>query len=166
MVCKVRTHRNMKKTGKNILKITFLVDAVIAVGFGLYSWVCPHETFGTIISIPEIQSSAFLSILSSLSVCYILIGLTCLIGFKSTFPINSWIALLMLGRHFLEGVLKIRDIGKDWLIGNPYPDIIIHSGFIIVYMLAIYFTYRWNHPKNNARIPNRQSPLSGQPKIP
>lgn len=134
----------MKRIAKNILRVAFIIDAIISVGFGLYSWLFPHETFGTIISIPEIHSSAFLAILSSLSLFYLLIGLTCLIGVKSTFPIKIWIGLLMLVRHFLEGVLKIGDIGKDWLIGNPYPDLIIHSVFIIVYILAIYYTYKDN----------------------
>jgi hypothetical protein len=134
----------MKKTVKNILRVTFLLDAVIAVGFGLYSWLFPRETFGTIISIPELHSSAFLAILASLSGFYILFGLTCLIGVKSTFPINIWIGVLMLVRHFLEGVLKIGDIGKDWLIGNPYPDLIIHSAFLVLYAVAIFYTHKDN----------------------
>lgn len=132
----------MKGIIKNMLKLTFIFDAIIAVGFGLYSWFFPHETFGTIISIPEVGSSAFLAILSSLSLFYILIGLTCLIGFKAKFPINIWIGLLMIVRHLLEGIMKIFDIGKEWLIGNPYPDIIIHSVFIFVYILGIYFIYK------------------------
>ena len=131
----------MNRIAKNILKVTFAIDAVIAVGFGLYSWFSPYETFGTIISIPEIHSSAFLGILSGLSLFYILIGLTSLIGIKSTFPINIWIGLLMMVRHSLEGIMKVFDIGKEWLIGNPYPDIFIHSVFIFLYILAIYFTY-------------------------
>lgn len=138
----------MNKVAKNILRVAFITDAIIAIGFGLYSWIFPLETFGTIISIPEIHSSAFLAILSSLSLFYILIGLTCLIGIKSPFPINIWIGLLMLVRHFLEGVLKIGDIGKDWLIGNPYPDLIIHSVFIILYILAIYYAFKDNRIKD------------------
>lgn len=127
---------------KNFLRITFSIDALIAIGFGVYSWLNPYDTFGSIILIPEIHSSAFLSILSSLSLYYILIGLTCLIGIKSTFPVNVWIALLMLTRHVLEGAIKIGDIGQDWLIGNPYPDLVIHSTFITAYACAIYFTWR------------------------
>ena len=132
----------MNRIAKNILRVTFAIDAIIAVGFGLYSWFRPLETFGTIISIPEIHSSAFLGILSCLSLFYILIGLTCLIGIKSTTPVNIWIGLLMILRHLSEGIMKIFDIGKEWLIGNPYPDIIIHSAFVSLYILAIYFTYK------------------------
>jgi hypothetical protein len=128
----------MKSIVNNVLKATFIVDAIMAIGFGLYSWFSPYETFGTIISIPEMDSAAFLAILSSISLFYILLGLTCLIGFKATFPISFWIGLLMICRHLLEGLMKISDIGKEWLIGNPYPDIIIHSIF------AIYITYK-NH---------------------
>lgn len=132
----------MTQTTKKLLKITFVADAIIAIGFGLYSLLFPHETYGTIISIPETGASAFLGILSSLSLFYVLIGLTCLIGLKSPFPIAIWIGLLMVVRHTLEMILKIFDIGKDWLIGNPYPDIIIHFVFIFVYLLAICLTYR------------------------
>jgi hypothetical protein len=134
----------MKSIVNNVLKATFIVDAIMAIGFGLYSWFSPYETFGTIISIPEMDSAAFLAILSSISLFYILLGLTCLIGFKATFPISFWIGLLMICRHLLEGLMKISDIGKEWLIGNPYPDIIIHSIFTFVYILAIYITYK-NH---------------------
>lgn len=136
---------------KNILKITFIVDAIIAIGFGVYSWFYPRATFGTIISIPETHSSEFLAILSSLSLFYILIGLTSLIGAKATFPINIWIGLLMIVRHLLEGVMKVTDIGKEWLIGNPYPDIIIHSVFTMVYVLAIDITYKNYHATGNTR---------------
>ena len=122
----------MTQTTKKLLKITFVADAIIAIGFGLYSLLFPHETYGTIISIPETGASAFLGILSSLSLFYVLIGLTCLIGLKSPFPIAIWIGLLMVVRHILEMILKIFDIGKEWVIGNPYPDIIIHSVFIRV----------------------------------
>lgn len=134
---------------KYILKITLIVDSIIAIGFGAYSWFCPHETYGTIISIPEMGSSAFLAILSSLSIFYILIGLTCLIGIKAVFPINLWIGVLMALRHSLEGIMKFFDIGKDWLIGNPYPDIIIHSVFVIIYIMTIYFTYKSNRNANH-----------------
>lgn len=125
-----------------MLKLVFIIDAVLAVSFGIYSWIFPHKTFGTIISIPEVHSSVFLAILSSLSLFYILVGLTCLIGAKATSPINLFIGILMVVRHFFEGVIKIDDLEEDWLIGNPYPDLIIHSVFIIVYVLAIYYAYK------------------------
>lgn len=55
---------------KYMLRFTFIFDAIIAVGFGLYSWLYPHETFGTITSIPETDSDVFVALLSSLSLFY------------------------------------------------------------------------------------------------
>ena len=132
----------MTRIIRNMLGVTFIVDAIIAVGFGLYSWLFPQDTFGTIMSIPKMGSSAFVAILASLSLFYIVIGLTCLIGSKAEFPTSIWIGLLMLFRHVLEGGMKILDLGKEWFIGNPYPDIIIHSVFVLAYSLAVYFTYK------------------------
>jgi uncharacterized membrane protein HdeD (DUF308 family) len=127
---------------KGLLRIAFLADGIIAIGFGIYSWCFPHETFGTIIAIPAAHASEFLSILSGLSLFYLLIGLTCLIGIKAAFPVNILIALLMGTRHMLEGVIKAGDMEQEWLTGNPYPDLAIHAAFAVVYILAIYFTRR------------------------
>jgi hypothetical protein len=124
---------------QHTLRVVFITDALLAVGFGLFSWIYPHQTFGTIVSIPEMGSSVFFSVLSILSIFYVLTGLTCLIGFMAKLPVNIWIGLLMIVRHLLEGSMKILDMDKEWLIGNPYPDIIIHSAFISFYILGIYF---------------------------
>lgn len=132
----------MNRITANILNVAFLLDAIIAIGFGLYSWFYPHQTFGTMLSIPANNAPAFVAILSSLSLFYVVIGVMCLVGFKASFPANVWIGLVMIGRHVLEGLMKITDIGKEWLIGNPYPDIIIHAVFVLVYALAVYVTYK------------------------
>lgn len=127
-----------------VLKTTFLIDGIIAVGFGIFSWLYPLKTFGSIISIPNENLSLFLSLLSSLSLFYLLIGITCLIGIKSNHPIAFWIAIVMLIRHLLEGLIKVADVGKSWLIGNPYQDIAIHSIFIITYLIGIILLYKNN----------------------
>ena len=132
----------MKQIAKHTLSVILITDALIAVGFGLFSWVYPNQTFGTVVSIPETGSPVFLSIFSILSIFYILIGLTCLIGFLAKFPVNIWIGVLMILRHSLEGLMKILDMDKEWQIGNPYPDIIIHSAFISMYILGIYFVHK------------------------
>lgn len=48
----------------------------------------------------------------------------------------------MVIRHLLEGAIRIGDIGKDWLIGNPYPDLIIHLVFILGYARAVFLLKR------------------------
>lgn len=132
----------MNRKIPNTLRVFLLIDALIALGFGLYSWLRPNETFGTIISIPENDPSVFISILNTLSVFYIVIGLICIVGFRTNFPTNTWIGLIMIIRHILECILKVFDIGSEWLIGNPYTDITIHSIFIIGYITAIIMSHK------------------------
>ncbi|MCU0430101.1 MAG: hypothetical protein MUF42_09030 [Cytophagaceae bacterium] len=131
----------MKRLAKKLTILALLLDALLAIGFGLFSWIYPLHSFGSILAIPESDSSVFLSILSCLSLSYMLIGITCLIGIKATHPTQRWLSLLMILRHFLEGIIKLRDMGEEWLIGNPYPDIILHSIFILLYSLAIFYTH-------------------------
>jgi hypothetical protein len=125
------------------LKYILLIDAVITVGFGLYSWFDPINTFGTIISISDVENSPELAILSTVSILYVLIGLVAIIGAKAKYPTLQWIALLMILRHLWLGIMKFLDIGKEWLIGDPYPDIIIHSLFVLFYLLGIYLTIKY-----------------------
>ena len=119
----------MSKIFNNLLRTTLLIDFLITFGFGIAAWFSPKGTFGTIISIPPQSETLILSLLSSLSIFYILIGLVCLIGFKASFPINNWIGAVMILRHSWIGAIGILGLGneKEWLIGNPVPDIVIHS---------------------------------------
>jgi len=134
----------MSKIFKNLMRITLLIDFVISFGFGLAAWFTPKGTFGTIISIPQQNGTLILSLLSSLSIFYILIGLVCLIGFKASYPINIWIGAVMILRHGWIGAIGFLGLGneKEWLIGNPVPDIVIHSIFVLAYVIGIYFLFR------------------------
>ena len=142
----MRSKKAMNKIFKNLLRTTLFFDFLITFGFGLVSWLSPKETFGTIVSIPLQSEALFLSLLSSLSIFYILTGLICLIGFKASFPINSWIGATMLLRHSWIGVVGILGLGteKEWLIGNPIPDIAIHFIFVLAYIMGIYYLIRQN----------------------
>ena len=122
---------------KKGLTIVFWIDAGIAFAFGLYSWLFPFETFGTLLEIPKEHAAEFLSVLSSLSLFYVLIGLICIICARSTFQVHFWIGLVMLLRHLMEGLLKLKDIGEEWLIGNPYPELVIHSLLIFQIVMII-----------------------------
>ncbi len=126
------------------MRTTLLIDFMITFGFGLAAWFSPKGIFGTIISIPPQSETLILSLLSSLSIFYILIGLVCLIGFKASYPINIWIGVVMILRHGWIGVIGILGLGKEkeWLIGNPMPDIVIHSIFVFAYIISIYYLIR------------------------
>lgn len=139
----------MRKNFKNILKITLFVDFLITCGFGLISWLYPNETFGTIINIPENENAVFYALLANHSISYMLIGLVCLIGVKSNHPINSWIGMIMLFRHLVINILGIMNMDKEWIIGNPYHDIVIHTLFVVVYIIGIIISIG---PKYSSRI--------------
>ncbi|WP_343632786.1 hypothetical protein [Fluviicola sp.] len=127
---------------KRGLTVVFWIDAIIAVAFGIYSWMCPLETFGTILEIPEEHANEFLSLFAVLSLFYVLIGMVCIICARSNFQVHFWIGLVMLIRHLIEGLLKWKDIGEDWLTGNPYPDLVIHTLFTVAYAITLYFAYK------------------------
>ena len=131
----------MSKIFRNLLRITFLIDFLITFGFGLASWFSPEGIFGTIITIPQQSEHLILSLLSSISIFYILMGLVCLIGFKASYPINIWIGSIMILRHGWIGAIGIISLGneKEWFIGNPVPDIVIHSIFVLTYILGMYY---------------------------
>lgn len=128
----------MKKNLKSTLKIILFLDFLMTFGFGLVSWIFPNETFGNIVLIPE--NEVFYSLLSNHSLSYIFIGVICLIGVKSNYPTIYWIGAVMLARHLLVNILGIININKDWIIGNPLHDIIIHFLFITAYIIGIFFT--------------------------
>lgn len=127
---------------KRGLTVVFWIDAIGAVAFGIYSWICPLETFGTVLEIPKEHVNEFLSVFSALSLFYILVGMVCIICARSIFQVHFWIGLVMLIRHLFEGLLKLKDIGEDWLIGNPYPDLVIHSLFVAAYAVTLYVAYK------------------------
>ncbi len=119
------------------LRIALLIDFLLAFAFGIISFITPQNTFGTIVEIPVNNKELFLALLSSLSIFYIIIGLVCLVGTRLTNPYISWVSAIMLVRHLWVGIIGMLDAEKSWVIGNPYYDIFIHSGFVVVYTIGI-----------------------------
>ena len=121
-------------TGK-ILSIVLLVDGMLSIGFGLASWFAPHATFGTIVSIKGAQDDGLLmSALGAISLMYVLLGLIYLVS--AALPISHRIrfALVLALGHLAMELKGFSEIGRDWLIGNPWSDIVIHTAFVIAYL--------------------------------
>ncbi len=126
------------KLGRGLLKGVLFLDFLITFGFGLLSWWSPESTFGTLISIEPSSKDLVLSLLSSQSFFYVLIGLVCFVGYRSAYPHNVWIAIVMVLRHGylgLQGFLSL-DTQKDWIIGSLTPDIVVHTLFVLFYCLG------------------------------
>ena len=120
-----------------------VVDGLLAVGFGAASWLSPYSTFGTIVNLSEAApTSLTLATLSSLSTFYILIGLVCLLAAGMPYPHNGRIAMVMIVRHVWVGIRGFQQIDHDWLIGDPWPDIIIHGLFTLAYLVALFLAAR------------------------
>ena len=131
----------IKLSGKKLLHVVFSMDALIAIGFGFYSWLFPQDTFEKIIAIPPGTASVFQAIFAVLSVFYVLIGFVCVIGILARFPESAWIGALMIIRHLVKATLKVVDMDAEWAIGNPWPDMVIHALFIAAYSGAVLQTY-------------------------
>lgn len=129
------------KPGK-LLRGTLYLDFVITLAFGLYSFFHPYQTFGTVVAINDYAGPAMQSVLGALSVMYVLVGLSCLIVTQSVGKTACWFGLLMLLRHSWVGINGYQRIGAPWLIGDPWPDIIIHALFVSAYGLGVCLTVR------------------------
>ena len=120
-----------KATG---LAVVLYVDFFITFCFGVASWLYPQATYGTIVLLEEAGPSLVLSLLSTLSLFYVLVGLCCLAGARMPYPYNTWIALVMIVRHLWAGIAGIRGAENEWVIGNPWQDVVIHSLFVLFYV--------------------------------
>lgn len=131
---------------QSLLAYVFYADGVLNLLFGLVSWYVPLTTYGSIVDLAQLGNPLMLSALSSLSVFYVLIGLVCFIAARTAYPHNISLASVMLLGHTWINIEGVLNIGSEWLIGNPYQDIFIHSAFTIFYGAAIYFQIRntWN----------------------
>lgn len=128
----------MLKKG-TFLNFVLYVDFFVTFAFGIVSWLFPYSTFGTILAIGEVANPLLLSVLSSLSVFYILIGIACFIATQMPQPQKIWFAYLMILRHAWIGIVGFQNVNQDWIIGNPWPDIFIHSAFVLCYLAGSLF---------------------------
>ena len=130
-------------TGSKMLSAVLMLDGLIFLGFGITSWLAPHSTFGTIVDLASAgDHSLILAILSSLSIFYVLIGLACFLAAILAPPHKNRFAVLMVIGHICTGLKGYEEIGREWLVGNPWPDIYIHSVFVCAYTLLAFVTWR------------------------
>ena len=124
----------IQTTGK-LLSIVLLIDGALSLGFGLASWFAPHATLGTIVAIEGAPDDALImSALATLSQMYVLLGLICLVSAALPVAYRIRFALVLALGHLAAELKGFSEIGRDWLIGNPWPDIVIHSAFVIAYL--------------------------------
>jgi len=121
----------------------FGIDALLSVGFGVASWLYPHSTYATIVDLSDPGTSPVaMAALSGLSVFYVVIGLVCLCASLMPPQQTLGLAFVMLARHAWVGVQGYRDVGQEWIVGNPWPDIVIHAAFVLAYSFLVFTAAR------------------------
>jgi hypothetical protein len=129
-------------TGK-LLSIVLLIDGVVSLGFGLASWFAPYATLGTIVAIQGAGSdSLIISALGALSLMYMLLGVIYLLSAALPLAHRIRFALVLALGHLAMELKGLNEIGRDWLIGNPWPDVVIHSAFVIAYLVLAGMAWR------------------------
>lgn len=116
------------------LSVVLGLDAFIAISFGVASGFWPLSTFGTIVRLqPPEQHAATIAALTTVSLFYVLMGLLCLATLKLPGDQQRWLVLILCLRHVLSGVKGLLEVGADWQVGNPVPDLVIHLVFGLAY---------------------------------
>ncbi len=127
---------------KGALSSLLVVDAALALGFGVVSGFWPLQTYGTIVQLqPPEAHAATVAALTSLSLHYFLSGLVCLTALKTPAPHRYWLAFVLFARHLVSGVKGYAEVGAVWQIGDPWPDLVIHATFVVLY--AVFIGREW-----------------------
>lgn len=120
-----------------LMRILLLTDGLISSLFGVFSYLFPEQTFGTLFRIDAVSKPLTLVLLEYTSVFYILLGIICFAGMVMNEQSQAILSIIMIIRHSIFCLLGVVQIGKDWLIGNPYYDVVIQLTFISLYVLAL-----------------------------
>jgi hypothetical protein len=125
------------------VSIVLAIDAVLSLGFGFVSYLSPQSTYATIVDLRAVpEHSLLMSILGGLSVFYVVIGAVCLLAAFMPSPHDLRVAAVMIVQHAWIGLRGADDMNREWIVGDPLPDLIIHSLFVIAYAIGITWKMR------------------------
>ena len=129
----------MRAWGRSsVLSVVLVVDALLSIGFGMVSYFSRSSTYATIIDLSGMREDSLMSaVLGSLSVSYVVIGALCLCAAFMHPPHDVRVAAVMIAQHVWIGARGLHDAGREWIVANPWPDLIIHSLFVVGYGVAI-----------------------------
>jgi hypothetical protein len=124
--------------GLGLVAIVLAIDAVLSLGFGFFSYISPHSTYATIVDLRAVpEDSLVMSILGGLSVFYVVIGAVCLLAAFMPSPHDVRVAAVMMAQHAWVGLRGGYHMNREWIVGDPWPDLVIHSLFVIAYSIGI-----------------------------
>jgi hypothetical protein len=122
----------------SFVSIVLAADALLFLLFGLVSYLSPETTYATIVDIADVPEHSLIgAMLEHLSIFYLVLGAFCLLAAFMPQPHDVRMAAVMATQHAWIGVKGFGEIGSDWIIGNPWPDVVIHAVFVLLYVAAI-----------------------------
>ena len=126
-----------------LVSVVLAIDAVLSLGFGLVSYLSPQSTYATIVDLRAVpDDSLVMSILGGLSVFYVVMGAVCLLAAFMPSPHDLGVAAVMMVQHVWIGLRGADQMNRAWIVGDPWPDLIIHALFVIAYSTGIVRTLR------------------------
>jgi hypothetical protein len=134
----------------SVLAIILAVDGLLSCVFGMVSYFSATSTYATIIDLSGMhEDSLMAAVLGSLSVFYVVIGALCLLAAFMRPPHDVRVAAVMVAMHVWIGARGLHDASREWIIGNPWHDLIIHSLFVVGYVIAIALRRRQVSPNTS-----------------
>jgi hypothetical protein len=70
------------------------------------------------------------------------IGALCLLAAFMPPPHDWRVAAVLLLQHVWVGARGFHDRGQEWIVGNPWPDVVIHTLFVVGYGVGITWRIR------------------------
>lgn len=126
-----------------LVSLVLVLDALLALGFGLFSYLSPDSTYATIVDLRAVpDDSLVMSVLGGLSVFYVVIGAVCLLAACMPRPHDLRVAAVMLVQHAWVGLRGADQRDSAWIVGDPWPDLVIHALFVIAYATGIVWRSR------------------------
>jgi hypothetical protein len=157
----------------SFLSIVLTVDALLFLVFGFVSYLSPESTYATIVDLTGVPKHSLISaMLEHMSIFYLVIGSFCLLAAFMPKPHDIRVALVMVVQHTWIGLKGFGEIGSEWIIGNPWPDVIIHALFVLLYAAAIVWRSRQQPEKiygesaATSVIGTTDTPSSSTPPLP
>ncbi|MFT3925278.1 MAG: hypothetical protein QM778_22260 [Myxococcales bacterium] len=119
-------------------RILLRVDGCISLCFGAVALLFQHQVFSTAVDLAGAGAhgdgtSLLESALSTLSGYYLLVGglLLALAGLMGDHARRLW---LLVGLHHAGMAFKgLLEAHRPWMVGNPWWDVAIHTGFFVAY---------------------------------
>lgn len=117
------------------LTFVFAADAFISISFGLASAFVPLSIYSTIVDLRgQTVDSLPVATLVSLSWAEVFLGLVCVIACFVPGRAKAALAGVMALRHGVIGFKKVGELSALWLVGNPWPDLVIHGSFVVLFV--------------------------------